>query len=347
VVTRGQILDAAGNVLAELEPTNNDISFVGLFHEPGMPLVIRGKDNTDRYVDDPADTVALAGGAVTTVTANFLAAPTAITSATISEIRALGLGGDDSIVAAANVAVPLIVRGGPGDDTVTGGSAADDLAGDAGNDALGGRLGNDSIDGGGGTDTADFGVEMHGVIANLATGRAKGQGRDTLRNLENMIGSPGRDRLTGSAADNILLGGPGADFIVGGAGRDALDGGDGDDSLFGEAGDDVLHGDAGNDLVCGSDGRDVITGGDGDDHLEGGNDDDEIRGGAGADFICGGAGNDLLFGNAGNDSMLGESGIDRLLGGSDFDSILFDASDLPVDLGGAGRDGGKAFRFGE
>jgi Ca2+-binding RTX toxin-like protein len=345
VVTRGQVIDAAGVALAESDTTNNDLNFVGLFHEPGTPLLIRGKDDTDRYLDNPDDVIAITGGATLRIEADFLAAPISVPVASITEVRILGLGGADSIVAGPAVAVRLLVRGGPGDDILTGGSAADSLNGDDGNDILAGGLGNDVLDGGPGTDTADFSVDPHGVVASLVTGRAKGQGRDILGAIENLIGSPGRDRLTGNAAANMILGGAGADLIFAGAGADIVAGGDGNDSIFGEAGADALDGDAGNDSICGGTAGDAITGGDGNDHLEGGDGDDDLRGNAGNDFICGDAGNDVLAGNAGNDSLIGEQGIDQLLGGADFDSILFDALDLPVDLGGGGRDGGKAVRF--
>jgi CSLREA domain-containing protein len=344
VVTRGQIVDAAGTALAESDSTNNDINFVGLFHEPGLPLVIRGKDNTDLYVDNPDDTIFITGGATTTVMADFLAGPIMIATSAITEIRALGLGGDDSIRAAADVALRLFLRGGSGDDLIVGGLAADELSGESGDDVLAGGLGNDALIGGPGSDTADFSVDPHGVVASLVTGTAKGQGRDTLITIENLTGSAGRDRLTGNAGANVLFGGAGPDLIVGGAGPDLIGGGDGNDSIFGEAGADELDGDAGNDSICGGTGADIITGGAGADHLEGGDGNDELRGGAGADFICGGVGDDSLAGNAGNDSLVGEAGIDRLLGGADFDFILFDAADLLVDLGGAGPNGGKAIR---
>jgi CSLREA domain-containing protein len=343
-VARASARDAAGNQIVEASSTNNDINFIGVFHVPGTPLVLRGKDDTDRYADKAGDTITLSGASTLTVAADFLAQPVAIASDSITEIRVLASGGDDSIVALSNVRVPLVVRGGDGDDTATGGSANDTLQGEAGDDVLGGRQGDDLMDGGAGKDTADFGVATHRVNVNLGTGRVKGQGRDSIRSIEDLTGSPGRDRLTGDAGDNVIRGGAGADIIRGGPGRDVVDGGSGDDILFGEEDADVIDGGAGNDIICGGDGNDIVTGGAGDDRLAGGGDDDELSGGDGSDFVCGDAGNDTLAGNTGADLLQGEAGIDRLLGGANFDAILFDSADQPFDLGGAGRDGGKAFR---
>ncbi|MEV7429923.1 hypothetical protein AB0N29_09925 [Nocardioides sp. NPDC092400] len=117
-------------------------------------------------------------------------------------------------------------------------------------------------------------------------------------------GTPGRDRLPGTAQDDVirLYGGndgsrglAGDDRIVGGDGRDGLYGGDGDDRVMGGPGRDNLFGGAGYDVIVGGAGADqvwadpdgvddlVLTGG-GDDHalVYGG---DRMRAGAGDDVI--------------------------------------------------------------
>ncbi len=89
--------------------------------------------------------------------------------------------GDDSVAVAATVAIPVTMRGGPGDDTLGGGGAADKLIGSAGNDHLSGHAGNDLIFGGPGADTI-----------------AGGNGNDMLR------GGPGRDTITGGSGENNI-----------------------------------------------------------------------------------------------------------------------------------------------
>ncbi|MFK7959456.1 MAG: LamG-like jellyroll fold domain-containing protein [Phycisphaerales bacterium] len=117
----------------------------------------------------------------------------------------------------------------------------------------------DVIDGGAGTDTVDFsgagGAQNVDLANESATGAA---GNDTLRNVENVIGTDFDDSIVGDAAEN------------------ELDGGTGDDGLAGGDGDDVLSGGRGEDTVTGGAGDDVITGGGGDDALDGGAGDDRF-----------------------------------------------------------------------
>jgi Ca2+-binding RTX toxin-like protein len=49
------------------------------------------------------------------------------------------------------------------------------------------------------------------VNINLLTGKATGDGDDTLVSIEDVIGSEGRDIITGNTAGNELIGGLGAD----------------------------------------------------------------------------------------------------------------------------------------
>jgi hypothetical protein len=72
----------------------------------------------------------------------------------------------------------------------------------------------------------------------LAAGTARGQGSDTLRHIQNVVGGRfndtliGDDRsngLEGAAGDDELIGRGGGDFLVGGKGKDTIDGGAGND----------------------------------------------------------------------------------------------------------------------
>jgi len=56
---------------------------------------------------------------------------------------------------------------------------------------------------------------------------------DSLRSIENVIGTAGDDHITGNDANNRLEGGAGLDVINGGAGSDVIIGGPGGDTLFG------------------------------------------------------------------------------------------------------------------
>ena len=155
----------------------------------------------------------------------------------------LGLSGDD------------FLYGGAGNDRLEGGADNDKLYGNTGNDNLNGGTGddtliagagNDSLDGGAGSDTADYSeftkalsVTLNGAVdSTLRFGVIK---TDTLKNIENIIGGSGADRITGDLLANVLDGGAGNDTLDGGAGNDALIGGIGKDSLTGGLGSDVFY----------------------------------------------------------------------------------------------------------
>jgi len=112
--------------------------------------------------------------------------------------------------------------GADGNDTITGG---------AGRDRLEGNGGDDTIDGLGGVDgvayySAAFAVNVD-LTAGVATG---GLGNDTLRNIEEAIGSVFGDTLKGSLSDNRLEGSDGNDTLISTSGNDTLDGGLGIDT---------------------------------------------------------------------------------------------------------------------
>lgn len=133
-----------------------------------------------------------------------------------------GRGGDD------------ILSGGIGNDTLTGGSGNDQMLGEDGNDRLALGSGDDTMDGGNGSDWV-FVTGSTGAVVNLsvATAQNTNYGMDTIRNVENVAGNSGDDRLTGNGLANMLEGNGGNDTLSGGAGADMLTGGTGRDALYG------------------------------------------------------------------------------------------------------------------
>lgn len=174
-----------------------------------------------------------------------------------------GLGGDDTIY---GVGGNDTLSGGEGQDILYGQAGDDILYGEAGNDVLhGGRGGDDlqggdgndwfhpggdafvdTIDGGDGVDTLSLDMIVYsyaGNIANLMTGEAGAIGgtMDVMTNIENLVGSPAPDILTGDDGANVLKGGwgddtlngnGGDDHIYGGENNDTIDGGDGYDRVY-------------------------------------------------------------------------------------------------------------------
>jgi Ca2+-binding RTX toxin-like protein len=142
-----------------------------------------------------------------------------------AESLALNAGpADDTIRVESTLATtPVVVRGGPGNDTLQVGtlSAA----------AIQGAL---TLDGQGGADAVDYSAfnSANPVRVNLALGTATGVAGG-LGSIENVTGGPGDDVLVGDDQANVLHGGPGRDVLIGRGGAD---------TLFGEAGNDVLIG---------------------------------------------------------------------------------------------------------
>jgi Ca2+-binding RTX toxin-like protein len=129
--------------------------------------------------------------------------------------------------------------GAGGFDQVIGGVGNDRLSGGAGdNDLLRPDFGRDSIDGGDGAhDTVSFVVSGEGSIVlgedgvqvNLAAGSASGDGEDTLAGIEDVVGTPFADVISGGAGPNVLYGGGGIDDLVGAGPGDVAHGGVGKD----------------------------------------------------------------------------------------------------------------------
>ena len=125
-----------------------------------------------------------------------------------------------------------------GADVLGGGLGADTLHGGDGRDVLAGRKGNDLLAGGRGRDLVDYQLASQGIVLDLDTGVARGEGIDHLIDIENVDGTPFADRIVGSRAANDLDGWQGRDHLAGGAGPDDLDGGAGRDACDGGPGTD-------------------------------------------------------------------------------------------------------------
>lgn len=160
------------------------------------------------------------------------------------------------------------------------------------------------------------------------TGTKTADNIDGLAGNDFLLGLADSDRLEGWQGRDWLFGNSGDDTIDGGADQDRVWGGSGHDLVFGGAGDDRLSGNWGNDILIGEDGADLIWGNRGNDDILGGAGDDKIWGNVGADFLHGGDGHDYLLGGSGADKLVGGNGDDWVVGG--FGNDVF--------VGGPGQD---------
>ena len=235
-------------------------------------------------------------------------------------------------------------------DTISGfrgivGSQYDDtLTGDEGDNYFRSNGGADVLDGGGGIDTAAFNSslrEVEGVTVDLggpqdSEGYVLGTGGvaegDRLKNIENLNGTWGDDKLTGDEKANRLSGwGGGDDVLEGRGGADTLRGGAGNDTASyqsspgSESGEGVTVNLGGsrdaNGYVIGHTGGHAVG-----DKLHG---IENLRGSAHADTLTGDGGDNILEGGAGGDALDGGAGD------GDTASYADSNEDVTVNLGGS------------
>ncbi len=275
-----------------------------------------------------------------------------------------GNGGNDQII------------GGAGNDTIYGGADNDTLEGDLGDDILNGGAGNDYIDGEDGTDTATYEDSVLGVSVDLNRQYGQdtlGSGIDTLREIENLIGSDQSDRLIGDGGANVLTGRGGADLLTGGIGADTFS-----DSLanhdnntitdfaigdrivftngnlasfnFSFTGNTLTYTGGSLTLSGGLVGTLVLSAASGggvqlafqSNGIAGTDGNDTINGSAQTDIIDGLGGDDTINGLGGNDVLTGGAGADTIDGGDGIDTVDYSAENyfarIYVNLGSLPRD---------
>ena len=121
--------------------------------------------------------------------------------------------------------------GGVGNDTLYGGSGNDNLKGGSGDDLIYSGLNKDVVDDGSGIDTVSYDYANSGVNIDIHRKKSTGGDSDTLKSIENAIGSDHNDSIRGNHLNNRLEGGNGNDVIRGMTGADILIGGAGEDSF--------------------------------------------------------------------------------------------------------------------
>jgi len=267
----------------------------------GNDTLLGGDGNDTLQGGDGDDSID--GGAGATDIASYAAAATEVTVSLLAVgAQATGGAGNDTLTGIEGL------LGSAFDDTLTGDANANSLSGGTGNDTISGDLGNDFIDGGSGLDTLDYSLVGAGITLNLISQSAQntgGAGSDTVRGIENVIGTAFNDVITGNEFGNVFTGGDGDDALVGGLGNDTLNGGAGIDTanyasatagvkvnltiltaqstvgagsdtlsgienLNGTGFDDQFTGDGANNNLVGNGGNDLLVGGNGDDIVNGG-----------------------------------------------------------------------------
>jgi Ca2+-binding RTX toxin-like protein len=208
-----------------------------------------------------------------------------------------------------------------------------------------GGLGADVMDGGVGLDTVDYSGQVldMGLLISLAGSAASSvlvglEETDTLRNIENAIGTRWDDIIVSGAGANTLNGMDGADLLQGGVGKDLLLGGAGVDTAdYSEknfAVSVVLNGANSAQVNVNGVAEDTLRGVE---NLIGGNNADDFLGDQFSNDLKGGNGNDTLSGGGGADLLQGGLGSDKLDGGAGLDTADYSShtGTISVTLDGA------------
>jgi Ca2+-binding RTX toxin-like protein len=132
-----------------------------------------------------------------------------------------------------------VLYGGDGHDGLNDETGKNEFYGGAGNDAISGGWNDDIIDGGPGVDVVSFTGRPVTLDLNITAPQNTGHGMDTVRNIEDVLGSEFDDFIIGTFGPNIIRGQGGNDTLYGrpfpsvSTVWDTIDGGAGDDTCFG------------------------------------------------------------------------------------------------------------------
>jgi Ca2+-binding RTX toxin-like protein len=250
-----------------------------------------------------------------------------------------GTDGADELIGSPRADV-IVGRG--GNDEIIGGRGDDLICAGGGADLIRGGRGNDDILGGPDDDRVGYEGSGRGVTVRLEAGRATGQGRDRLIDVEGVQGSRFRDTIRGTAGDNLVYAKGGNDVVYGGRGPDFLVGGSGADRLVDLRGSNTLLAYTGADAIVATPHQgDWLDGGPGRDRIRFRTPDgvtldlasgrvssparshawafEVVIGTRGGDSFSGSDRAEHLIGGGGNDYLSGGDGRDQVGGGSGFD----------------------------
>jgi Ca2+-binding RTX toxin-like protein len=256
--TGGGGLDLLNNI-QNIQGSSFDDLLIGDAHNNNL----QGRVGDDTLDGGAGDDVLNGGPGVNTAT--YADATSAVNvSLAITTAQNTGGAGSDTLGNIQNLVgsnFSDVLTGDGNNNYLNGGAMEDTLYGGAGDDTLNGGAGGDHMYGGTGIDTLTYADAIGSITMNLSLSGAQNTGAsgfDVVAQIENLIGSPFDDSLTGTGGANTIYGGDGDDTIQGGGGNDVL---------FGDTGKDLIKGGSGDDTITGGGGSDTIQGGVGADHF--------------------------------------------------------------------------------
>jgi len=236
---------------------------------------------------------------------------------TVEKLSLTPFAGDDKLVTAPDVTLPLSVDAGPGVDTITTGAGADVVQGGDDADVLNGGAGGDRILGNPGNDVMNGGAGDDTLVWNNGDGNDTMNGDDGLDRIEDNLGAADDVSQLGVVNGKVHYARVNAPFTLDVASSEVFE-----LNTFG--GNDTL------DVAPGLGGLIAVQAdaGSGDDRLKGGDEADTFFGGLGNDTLDTGAGSDVADGQDGDDTLVIRDGAtDLARGGAGTDSATVDFVD--------------------
>jgi Ca2+-binding RTX toxin-like protein len=195
-----------------------------------------------------------------------------------AEAAEAGEGEETTIVPVTPLTLPVVVKGGEGNDWLLGGSGPDDFDGGPGDDVMSGLGGDDLMysaemdgadlfNGGLGYDYVSYEERINNLSVALCISESEVACPESSCSCgTTMSGEDGEDDRLINVDD--VTAGSGDDTMHGSIAADSLSGGPGDDQIFGEGGSDLLYGQSGDDVLnggpdgdyCGATGADQAIG---------------------------------------------------------------------------------------
>ena len=144
--------------------------------------------------------------------------------------------GNDSVQSSVGFTLPDNVENlsltGTSAINASGNTPNNNHTGNTNNNQIFGDAGNDLIDGKNGIDTAIFSAKNNKINLSTQKRQKTKDGKDIIKNIENVLAGKGNDKITGSKQNNLLQGEAGNDVIDGKKGDDTATGGKGKDRLI-------------------------------------------------------------------------------------------------------------------
>ena len=252
--------DARGNSGGDSGTDAGEVAEVALLSGGDETYILAPvvREEARSFIDD-----AEAGGGLVAGDLNVEEQPVAEVEEIVVEVEEIVVEVEEIVVEVEEEIVPpvvdLVVP--PRVEVEGDGSASDPFLATAGDDTFMGSGDNDWVS------YKDSTLEVRVDLSTSPATVSLGAAGDTLKSINNLIGSDHDDLLAGNNNPNILYGGAGADTVYGGAGDDIIRGGGGDDIVEGGLGLDRYY-------FQKDDGTDTVTDGGGNIVFEQGTDND-------------------------------------------------------------------------